>query len=81
MLPRERLAADPLLALQLVALGRAVAVLPQSLRNHVRHDVACVPVTDAPPTQLLIAWPAEQRSRALAGFIRAATEAAADQRR
>lgn len=77
LLPTERLAANPAHALQLVALGRAVALLPASLQNQIRRDVVCVPVSDATPTRLLIAWTSQRRSRALALFVHTAAKAAA----
>jgi DNA-binding transcriptional LysR family regulator len=58
---------------QLIALGRAAAILPESSRLHLRHDLAAVPVPDAPTVTTVIAWPPQSRSRALAGLIRAAT--------
>jgi DNA-binding transcriptional LysR family regulator len=58
---------------QLIALGRAAAVLPESVRAHLRDDLAAVPVPDAPPVTTVIAWPPHSRSRALAGLVRAAT--------
>ncbi|QKW40576.1 LysR family transcriptional regulator [Actinomadura sp. NAK00032] len=63
--------------MQLIALGRAVAVLPASMRGLLRDDLAAVPVRDAPPTTLVLAWPEASRSRALAAFVRAAADAAA----
>ncbi|ETK35344.1 LysR family transcriptional regulator [Microbispora sp. ATCC PTA-5024] len=59
--------------LQLIALGRASAVLPESCRAHLRRDLAAVPVLDAPPVTTVIAWPPHSRSRAVAGLVRAAT--------
>jgi DNA-binding transcriptional LysR family regulator len=58
---------------QLIALGRAAAVLPESVRAHLRHDLAAVPVLDAQPVTTVIAWPPHSRSRALGGLVRAAT--------
>ncbi|MFI1917978.1 LysR family transcriptional regulator [Nocardia sp. NPDC020380] len=58
---------------QLIALGRAAAVLPESSRVHLHHDLVAVPVVDAPTVTTVIAWPPHSRSRALAGLIRAAT--------
>jgi DNA-binding transcriptional LysR family regulator len=58
---------------QLIALGRASAVLPESCRVHLRRDLAAVPVLDAPTVTTLIAWPPQSRSLALAGLVRAAT--------
>ncbi|WP_284750481.1 LysR family transcriptional regulator [Amycolatopsis sp. RTGN1] len=65
---------DPGQLLQLVALGQVVAVVPESARRHVRSDVACVPVLDAPRTTVLLAWPDRTRSRAVAAFVRASTD-------
>ena len=58
---------------QLIALGRACAVLPESCRAHLRHDLAAVPVPDAPTVTTVIAWPPHSRSLAVAGLVRAAT--------
>jgi DNA-binding transcriptional LysR family regulator len=58
---------------QLIALGRATAVLPESVRAHLRGDLAAVPVVDAPPVITVIAWPAHSRSRAVAGLVGVAT--------
>lgn len=58
---------------QLIALGRASAILPESCRSHLRRDLAAVPVLDAPAVTTVIAWPPHSRSRAIAGLVRAAT--------
>ena len=58
---------------QLIALGRAAAVLPESARAQLRPDLAAVPVLDAPMVTTVIAWPPHSRSRAVAGLVRAAT--------
>jgi LysR family transcriptional regulator, benzoate and cis,cis-muconate-responsive activator of ben and cat genes len=58
---------------QLIALGRAAAVLPESCRAHLPGDLATVPVLDAPMVTTVIAWPPHTRSRALAGLVQAAT--------
>ena len=71
-LPPTRVALDPAAALQLVALGRAAVLVPASLQGQLRRDVVCVPVQDAAPSRLLLAWPAQQRSPALAAFVRIA---------
>ncbi|MFF3851643.1 LysR family transcriptional regulator [Micromonospora sp. NPDC002575] len=57
---------------ELIALGRASAVLPESCRTHLRRDIVAVPVSDAPSVTTLIAWPPHSRSRALAVLIRTA---------
>jgi LysR family transcriptional regulator, benzoate and cis,cis-muconate-responsive activator of ben and cat genes len=58
---------------QLIALGRASAVLPESCRANLRSDLAAVPLLDAPTVTTVIAWPPHSRSRALAGLVRSAT--------
>ncbi|MEU1969505.1 LysR family transcriptional regulator [Micromonospora sediminicola] len=58
---------------QLIALGRAAAVLPESCRPLLRPDLAAVPVPDAPAVTTVIAWPPHSRSRALAALVRTAT--------
>ncbi|NUR91180.1 MAG: LysR family transcriptional regulator, partial [Nonomuraea sp.] len=58
--------------MQLIALGRAVAVVPESVRDQLRADLTCVPVVDAAPTTVVLAWREESRSPALAAFVRAA---------
>ncbi|MEU2775650.1 LysR family transcriptional regulator [Streptomyces sp. NPDC007162] len=58
---------------QLIALGRACWVAPESCRTQLRDDLAAVPVLDAPPVTTVIAWPPHSRSRAVAGLVRAAT--------
>jgi DNA-binding transcriptional LysR family regulator len=57
---------------QLIALGRAVAVLPESCRVQLRADLAAMPVPDAPPVTTVLAWPPHSRSRALALLVRTA---------
>ncbi|MDI5942397.1 LysR substrate-binding domain-containing protein, partial [Micromonospora sp. DH15] len=57
---------------ELIALGRASAVLPESCRVHLRRDIAAVPVPDAPSVTTVIAWPPHSRSKALAVLIRTA---------
>lgn len=59
--------------LQLIALGRTVAVLPESVRAHLHDDIAAVPLLDAPPVTTVIAWPPHSRSLALAQLVRTAT--------
>ncbi|MFE6687664.1 LysR family transcriptional regulator [Streptomyces sp. NPDC057743] len=68
--PRVR---DHTQLLQLIALGRACAILPESCRAHLRDDHATVPVLDAPLVTTVIAWPPHSRSRAVAALVRTAT--------
>ncbi|THA86277.1 LysR family transcriptional regulator [Streptomyces sp. A0592] len=68
--PRVR---DHAQLLQLVALGRACAVSPESCRAQLHEDLVAVPVLDAPTVTTLIAWPPHSRSLAVADLIRTAT--------
>ncbi|MGI5456406.1 LysR family transcriptional regulator [Streptomyces sp. CA-249302] len=58
---------------QLIALGRACWIAPESCRSQLRDGLVAVPVSDAPPVTTVIAWPPHSRSRAVAGLVRAAT--------
>ncbi|MBN0044740.1 LysR family transcriptional regulator [Streptomyces actuosus] len=58
---------------QLIALGRTMAVFPDSARAWLWAEHAAVPLTDASPVVTHIAWPPHSRSLALAGLIRTAT--------
>jgi LysR family transcriptional regulator, benzoate and cis,cis-muconate-responsive activator of ben and cat genes len=57
---------------QLVALGRAAAILPESVQADLGSDIATVPMLDAPRVTTVIAWPPQSRSRAVAALVRAA---------
>lgn len=58
---------------QLVSLGRACVVLPESVQADLGPDLAAVPVVDAARVTTVIAWPPHSRSRALADLVRVAT--------
>jgi DNA-binding transcriptional LysR family regulator len=58
---------------QLIGLGRAMAVLPESVQPHLGAGHAVVPLVDAPPVTTVIAWPPQSTSRALAALVRTAT--------
>ncbi|WP_037370460.1 LysR family transcriptional regulator [Amycolatopsis orientalis] len=62
--------------MHLIALGRKIAVLPQSLTTPLRDDLAVVPVTDLPPSNLLLAWPAHSTSPSVAALARAVANVA-----
>ncbi|MEU4224441.1 LysR family substrate-binding domain-containing protein [Nonomuraea sp. NPDC026600] len=70
-------AGDAAQLMQLVALGRLIVVVPESVKEQVRRDLACVPVVDAAPTTVVLAWPEQTRSPALAAFVRTAADVAA----
>ena len=59
--------------LQLIGLGRTMAVLPESVRGQLRGGLAVVPLVDAPRVTTVIAWPPQSTSLALAALVRTAT--------
>jgi len=59
--------------LQLIALGRACSILPESAGAYLPDDLAAVPVPDAPQVTTVIAWPPHSHSRPVAALIRTAT--------
>ncbi len=61
----------------LVAAGRMVAVLPRSLVEPVPPGLVRVPVVDAPPNRLVLAWPQLDRRPLVAAFVAAAVRACA----
>ena len=64
--------------LQLIVLGRMIAVVPESFRRLLGAELTAVPVRDAPAATLVIAWPEASRSRALAALVRCAAAVAAE---
>ncbi|MFD3400062.1 LysR family transcriptional regulator [Kribbella sp. NPDC058693] len=58
---------------QLIALGLACVVMPESLRDQLGDDHAVVPVPDAPAVTTVIAWPPHSRSKAVADLVHTAT--------
>ncbi|HEU5031984.1 MAG TPA: LysR family transcriptional regulator [Spirillospora sp.] len=66
--------ADAVQLLHMIALGRMVGVLPRSLVEPVPPALVCVPVTDAPPSRLVLAWKEHDRRPLVASFVAAALE-------
>jgi DNA-binding transcriptional LysR family regulator len=62
---------------ELIALGRMVAVLPESVVRHLGRGLVAVPV-EGRRTTLLAVWPEERRDRALAALVRTASQVAAE---
>ncbi|MDT0429808.1 MULTISPECIES: LysR family transcriptional regulator [Streptomyces] len=65
--------ADAAQLFPLVAIGRAIAVLPASLVIPPPAGVVCVPVEDAEPSDIVIAHSARDHRAAVASFMEAAT--------
>ncbi|MEV6924312.1 LysR substrate-binding domain-containing protein [Dactylosporangium sp. NPDC051485] len=64
--------------MQLVVLGRAVALVGESAVDRPYRGVTYRPVRDAPPATLVVAWPEGSQSRHVAAFVRAARTAVDD---
>ncbi|BCJ37066.1 LysR family transcriptional regulator [Actinocatenispora thailandica] len=64
--------ADVLQLAQLIRVNRMVGVLPRSLIEPVPPGLVCVPVTDAPPSSLALAWNDHDHRRPVASFVAAA---------
>ncbi|XVU26054.1 LysR family transcriptional regulator [Actinoplanes sp. CA-054009] len=62
--------------MQLVALGRAVALVTESAAQRPHRGVVYRPVVDAAPATLVVAWAENSRSREVAAFVTAARRAA-----
>jgi LysR family transcriptional regulator, benzoate and cis,cis-muconate-responsive activator of ben and cat genes len=58
--------------MQLITLGRTIALLPASCEQHLHTSLTSVPVLDAPTSTLAIAWPEDARSSQLAALVEAA---------
>ncbi|MBB4686937.1 LysR family transcriptional regulator [Amycolatopsis jiangsuensis] len=67
--------ADVVQLVDMVKVGRMVGVLPRSLIEPMQVGVECVPVTDAPPSRLVLAWNEQDRRPLVASFVTAALEA------
>ncbi|CAL9671934.1 LysR family transcriptional regulator [Streptomyces sp. enrichment culture] len=63
--------------LHMIRLGRTVALLPRSLAQPMQPDLVYRPVTDAPDSELVLAWSQDDRRPLVASFVAAAAEASA----
>jgi DNA-binding transcriptional LysR family regulator len=61
----------------LITIGRTIAVLPLSLVGPLPAELVCVPVTDAPPSRIVVAWSRLDRRPLVASFVDAAVAASA----
>lgn len=76
---REHCPADTLdRIVELVSLGRLIVVVGASATDRIGTAVVAVPVSDAPATRLVLAWPDGGPHPARTSFVRAAEEAAAE---
>jgi DNA-binding transcriptional LysR family regulator len=59
----------------MIKLGRTVAILPRSLAQPMHPDLVYRPVTDAPDSELVLAWLRDDHRRLIASFVAAAVDA------
>ena len=64
--------ADVLQLQHMITVSRMIAVLPRSLVEPVSTNLVCVPVADAPPSRLVLAWNEQDRRPLVASFVAAA---------
>ncbi|MEU7140919.1 LysR family transcriptional regulator [Nocardia sp. NPDC046473] len=64
--------ADVVQLLHMIAVSRMIGVLPRSLVDPVPSGLVCIPVTDAPPSRLVLAWNAHDSRPLIAAFVTAA---------
>ncbi|MFD7662560.1 LysR family transcriptional regulator [Streptomyces sp. NPDC059788] len=64
--------ADVIQLLHMITANRMIGVLPRSLVEPVPAGLVCVPVTDAPPSRLVLAWNEQDRRPMVASFVAAA---------
>ncbi|MDT8916105.1 LysR family transcriptional regulator [Amycolatopsis sp. PS_44_ISF1] len=64
--------ADVVQLLHLITVSRLIGVLPRSLAEPVPAGLVCVPVSDAPPSRLVLAWNERDRRPLVASFVAAA---------
>ncbi|MFC9062961.1 LysR family transcriptional regulator [Streptomyces sp. NPDC057074] len=67
---------DAVEAMQMIRLGRAVAILPRSLAQPMQPGLVHRPVIDAPNSELVLAWAQDDRRSLVASFVAAAVDAA-----
>ncbi|NBH02273.1 LysR family transcriptional regulator [Amycolatopsis sp. SID8362] len=67
--------ADVVQLVDMIKVGRMIGVLPRSLIEPMQVGVVCVPVIDAPPSRLVLAWNEHDRRPLVASFVAAALEA------
>ncbi|MGT2426112.1 LysR family transcriptional regulator [Amnibacterium kyonggiense] len=67
--------ADVAELLPLVRIGQVIAVLPASLVAQTPPDIACVPVTDAGRSRIVLAWRTDEHRESVNAFLAASVRA------
>lgn len=66
--------------IQMISVGRTIGMLPRSLVGPVPPDLVCVPVTDAAPSHIVVAWSPLRQRPVVTSFVEAAVAAGAPRR-
>ncbi|MFJ4650589.1 LysR family transcriptional regulator [Nocardia sp. NPDC088792] len=64
--------ADVVQLLHMIAVGRMIGVLPRSLVDPAPPGLVCLPVIDAPPSHLVLAWNEQDHRPLVTSFVAAA---------
>jgi len=67
---------DVVQMLHMIAATGVIEVLPRSLVSALPAGLACIPVLDAPPSHIVLAWNEQDRRPSLASFVTAALKTA-----
>jgi DNA-binding transcriptional LysR family regulator len=62
---------DVVQMLQMITVNRMIGILPRSLVDPVPPGLVCIPVSDAPPSRLVLAWNEQDRRPLVASFVAA----------
>lgn len=66
---------DVVQMMHMIAVGRMIAVLPRSLVEHIPPGLVRIPVSDAPPSHLVLAWNEHDHRPSVTSFVAAALRA------
>ncbi|MQY17228.1 LysR family transcriptional regulator [Nocardia macrotermitis] len=66
---------DVVQMMHMIAVDRMIAILPRSLVSHTPPDLTAIPVSDAPPSHLVLAWNQHDHRPAITSFVTAALRA------
>jgi DNA-binding transcriptional LysR family regulator len=66
---------DVVQMMHMISVGRMIAILPRSLVENTPPDLVCIPVSDAPPSHLVLAWNEHDQRPSVTSFVAAALRA------
>ncbi|WP_067666496.1 LysR family transcriptional regulator [Nocardia miyunensis] len=66
---------DVVQMMHMISVDRMIAILPRSLVENIPPDLVCIPVSDAPPSHLVLAWNEHDHRPSVTSFVAAALRA------